>query len=371
MTSHSDDTPAGAAQSYPLGEAIRSIQYDSKAECLYALSPTSLYRKGRNDANFSKVRTIVEPDISNAVRPSCYSFSSYGDMVCVTLLFDQTIDTAWIGDVGEPGPGRLIRLRITSPRSEHNVCFDEHGTLYIATTNSVLYSRDQGRRFEPHKYLNEELQKVATKCKFEVQNINVRHPGRTTAFIGTTIGAMVLYENDDSFDTALFSDANVRSTVNYGYDPYWDMLVSWIYLVDSGNAVRTVNMKMFVGQRDDPQFLLGTASPGVPSYTMDPDITAIAVSSTTSVSTGTNFYLAAPAPQGSSPAGTKQVLWFAGPNTLEDVNDTGFALPTKIAPLALNCMYQYAGQLYIGTDNGIVEYRESDIIPDRSPGMLR
>ncbi|CAM3579252.1 hypothetical protein [Bordetella flabilis] len=32
-------------------------------------------------------------------------------------------------------------------------------------------------------------------------------------------------------------------------------------------------------------------------------------------------------------------------------------------------LYQYAGQLYIGSDNAIDEYREVDIIPERPPGM--
>ncbi|CAM3344797.1 Exo-alpha-sialidase [Bordetella sputigena] len=365
---------ASPLHNWNLGESIRSIQYDEQADCLYALGGTSLYRKDAHEQDFRKVRTIAAPGRNQ--QRACYSFCSHGDIVCVTLIgLDAAIvNAAWIGDINATAGGHIEThfsgLMTMFAQSEHNACFDEHGTLYVASPATVLYSTDLGRTWRPHGYINQELAFAQSAFGVKVQSIKVNYPGRTAAFVGTTSGALCLYEGDDSFDTIAYVDATVQSTVNYSYDTKGDYLVSWLYdPTAQPQTLYTVNMRMFQAKNDDPEFKLG---PGprvnAPQYAIDPRVTALAVSSTTSY-TGPNFYLAVPAPAGmvssDGPAGTdlRQVLFFIGQANQDPGIETGDGFPAYIAPLALNCMHQHQERLYIGTGTGILEYLESDIMP--------
>lgn len=372
-----DETTASPVGSWNLGEPILSIQYDARNDCLYALGRTSLYRKDRNGQDFRKVLVIATPE-SGAPKRECYSFCSSGDTIFATLIGvdARVINAAWIGDASQPASGRLETrfsgLMTMFAQSEHNACFDDQGTLYIASPETVLYSTDKGRTYRPHAYINQEFGKLkGPRPQARIQNIKAAFPGRTSAFIGTTLGALCCYEGDDTADTIAYYNPAVTSTVNYAYDAQFDHLVSWLYLSPQApQALYSVNIRMLQAHNDDPKFTLGPGSlVNAPQYAVDPDTTAIAVSSTTSY-TGPNFYLAVrplggPARQDepSSDSALRQVLFFSRQEPLEPGIETGDGFPARLAPLPVRCMHQYAAQLYIGTDSGILQYRESDIMP--------
>lgn len=345
---------------YVLADAIVSIKYDVRRDAIYALGKKHLFVKGTSETSFKSVMNIPSLNRWEEFR----SFASHGNSIAVSIL-DTNINAVgrvcFKDDVTNTfGAWRqtwLPNAQIKSiPLAECNMCSDGDGNIYLLddTTGNVIYTQDLGRSFNTHNAITDKVKQLSDPG-YKLQAIQVGIPtaekaaeGQVSFFVGTDQRGLHVWPSGAEY----LYDSNAQ-TINCSHDPVNNIVVA---IYDSkGESIPASFMDLFHSGLTRAQVFLDSTC-GYPRQRVS---SALAISGLQIVQEPIalrSFYAT-----NKTRESLQQVYWFS----VDDRNRAA-GLPTSIPPSIVHCAYQLDGLLYIGTDSGIMAYKESDIAAVKS-----